>query len=151
MDKFEDVMLDLAWRVFEQCMEDKREIEQKASIVLASAGVLSGLCANVGLILPVLIASISAIFATLSLTVKRYRRLSINESLNVVKEFNDLEEFKRSIVATLGMCEETNRSNIEKPAKFLKISIWLFLLSIIGLLLSLIYLWLPSQLLHTLA
>lgn len=133
-------MLDVSWRVFEESMDDKREIEQKASVILASSGILAGLSANVGLMFPVLIASVAAFFATLALNVRRYRRLMINKVLIEAKNSKDVDELKRSIVATLGDCEEFNLTNISRSAKFLKVSIWAFLLSIINLLFSLVFL-----------
>ncbi|AIY89944.1 hypothetical protein GACE_0897 [Geoglobus acetivorans] len=64
----------------------------------------------------------------------------INKVLNEVKKSEDVDELKRTIVATLGDCEEFNLHNISRSARFLKISIWTFLFSIISLLFSLIFL-----------
>ena len=42
-DEIEDLMLDIAWRDYDACSSDKRDIENKSSVILATNGVLLGL------------------------------------------------------------------------------------------------------------
>jgi len=138
MDKFEDVMLDLAWKRFEECWNDKREVETKASILLTANGVLLGLLVNgIKLLNPllaevgVLLILVSAIGCVMTLKLRAFKAFDIRKSWEHFKKTRtNLEKTKLNVFGSLAAMEEINRNNVAEASKWLSFAVWMFLVAI---------------------
>ena len=141
MDKAEDVMLDLAWRRFSEIWQDKQVIEQKASIILASDGVLVGLILNAKDISPSLatlafwsiaLLTISAVFCVLALIPKRYNTFNLRKTWYDLEKFmDDIEQLKLELYGTLSVKSEENTGKVFISGLCLALGTISFLLGII--------------------
>ena len=138
MDKFEDMMLDLAWRRFEECWNDKREVETKASILLTANGVLLGLLVNGIKLLNPLLAGIgvlsilgSSVACVMTLKLREFRAFDIRKSWEYFKKTRtNLEQTKLNMFGTLAEMERINRDNLAEAAKWLSWAVKTFLVAI---------------------
>jgi hypothetical protein len=147
MDTFEDVMLDLAWRRFSEEWDIKKTIETKASILLTANGIILGLIVSGFqylqpwfVNLSILLITCSAVLCVLSLKVRKYVFLGINESWEAFEETReDIEQTKLDIFATLGDSELKNRETNRSAAKTLSLAIWVFLIALILIAFAIIF------------
>jgi hypothetical protein len=144
--KFEDVMLDLAWRRFADLWSDKKEVETKASILLTANGVLLGFVANAWNMLNVWLATVgivliwfSAMFCVISLKTRKYIEIGILEAWDELGDlFDDLEKLKLKIYSALGSAERHNRALIAKASKWYSRANAMFLLAMAVIIASLL-------------
>jgi len=136
--EFNDIMLGLAWKRFEQVFNDKRDIEQKSSLILTANGVLLGLVINGfdvlnkgSAFLGIIAIFFSSLFCIISLKPRKYSHIGVNESWESLKEFkSDIGKVKMGIFGTIGSNELINRTNVESAANWFEYAIWFFLISV---------------------
>jgi len=146
METIEDVMLDLAWRRFSDIWQDKRELESKAGILLASNGVLLGFVANAWNMLNpwlalvgVIFIWLSAISCVLALRTRRYKEFNLERAWKEYNEyFDDVNKLKLGVYSTLKEWEKLNHDNVSDIAKWYSRSVWLFLGAMTFIILSLL-------------
>jgi len=145
METIEDVMLDLAWRRFSDIWQDKRELESKAGILLASNGVLLGFVANAWnnldhwlALAGVAFLWLSATFCVFALKPRKYKEFDLKDAWNkYCKYFHDVSLLKRAIYSTLKEWEEINAKNVEDISKWYSWSVRLFLVAMTLIILAL--------------
>jgi hypothetical protein len=144
-----DMALDIAWRDYTLCFEDKKEIDQKAYALLAGIGVIIGLIftREVNLNLPLMYFSViifffSAIYCMFELTLKTYESTSAMSVLNAIAE-RELEmapsEAKVAFVATLDKRTDTNRTVYNKLVFWIDLAIPIFVIGIIALCMAFLF------------
>ena len=136
--EWDDILLEIAWKRHEESMIDKREVETKASFILAANGVLLGLVVNAAQILwvPLMHLSLcfiiaSTILCVMSLRVRKYFTLKPEKAQKVFENADDILEFKRRLFDNLSKHEVYNTKQVNKSAGFLKWAIYSFVVSII--------------------
>jgi len=147
-DDIEDLMLNIAWKDFDICINDKRDLENKASIILATNAVLIGLVLDAISKMNSIIASfgsvflfVSAIFCILAIKLRDYKYL---ETMKTWKEFeNDevidfLPQAKRNLFATIDSATRFNRNNYKKIVFWINLAISFFLIGVFLIALALI-------------
>jgi len=144
MERFEDIMLDLAWRRYNDVWGDKREIETKASILLSANGVLLGLVVNAWetlylwlAVVSMMLVWLSATCCVVSLKTRKYEELGILESWEAFnKDFDDTEKLKLTLFSTLGLAESKNRPLVSNAAKLYSRANMLFLAAMLFVIMS---------------
>jgi len=144
--EFNDIMLNLAWKRFEQVFNDKRDIEQKTSLILTANGVLLGLVANGfnvlskgSALLGLIAIFFSSLFCIISLKPREYLHIGVNESWESLKNYKpDIDKVKMGIFGTIAANELINRNNVKSAANWFEYAIWSFLLSVSLIIIALI-------------
>jgi len=142
MKSAEDVMLDLAWRRFSEIWQDKRDLDSKANIILASDGVLMGLILNAKKdILPslttfafwsVVLLALSAIFCVLALLPKRYNTFNLRKAWEDFEQFmDDLDKLKLELYGALAVKSDKNTVKVFISGLCLTLGTISFLLGLI--------------------
>jgi hypothetical protein len=148
MDEVEDLVLDIAWRDYDICFNDKTVLENKANIVLVVDGVLIGLILTTfnsinkqfGIIAFILLI-LSTLFCLIALYLRDYKYL---EAMKTWADFeNDQitdfpQQAKRNIFATIDNMVKFNRTNYDKVAFWIKLALIFSFISIIFVAISII-------------
>jgi hypothetical protein len=119
--QFEDFMLEIAWRTYEEPFKVKKEIESKANILLSANGILLGLVVN-GInhlciplaVLGIVCLLISAICCLLVLKPRKYDKLVLENVLKSLESIkNDAKLVKNSLLKNIKGYENKNWKNID--------------------------------------
>lgn len=146
-----DMITDIALRRTESAAEDKRELDNKASIFLAANGVLLGFIAtawgNMEAItgaLSLITIVCSTIFCLFALKTRNYSDWKIEGVWTIYQKFgDDIDGLKKQIIADLKEADETHVKNIDDIVKNYKMGLFTFGVSIVLAALSLILRLLP--------
>lgn len=141
-----NLLLEIARSDNNSFMLDKRDLDFKASIILAGSGVLLGLIINglgklnhiCALISSLFLVS-SAMLCVLLLIMRKYDTLCVKEAYQYFKENKLLYEYKSAKQATwlsLGKFTEKNRTTYDKISKYMDYAIPLFFGGILFLTIS---------------
>ncbi len=144
--KWDDILLEVAWGRHEESMADKREVETKASFILAGNGVLLGLVVNGFSMLwkplafsAVVFIVVSVLFCICSLKIREYRTLKPKRVLKFFEKQEDVTFFKRKLVEELAENEVFNTLQVNKSAGLLQYGLYSFAIAIILTALSLLF------------
>lgn len=148
-DKIDDLLLDIAWKDYTLCFDDRRELENKTGMVLAANGILSGfvISANVFLYpgsvhLCLFMFIMSSAFCICAMDLQKYQYLRPMKMRNALKKSNllsDFEQSKKNIYATIASAANSNRNAYGKIAFWTRCALISFLIGLIVLLLALGY------------
>ncbi len=147
--EFEDMMLDLAWKNYQEMGQWSRDIDTKAQIVASTAGILLGLSATI--LSPksveqarwLLVGVNGALFLSLLLAIAAFmvRKHHILDTRRALETLGiDQAGAKRTLVATLSGFEIENRRSNYTKVRWLKGSIWALLASLLLLAIASVYL-----------
>jgi hypothetical protein len=141
-----NILLGVAWTDYNSISSDKRDVEFKASIILAGVGVLFGLEINfleklnswlvfscLGLLI------LSGILCVFSIALRDYHTLTLMKTYECFKDNNILnieDSAKESLYWSLSTFTKNNRDIYNKSVKFLEMGVFFFLAGIFTLFLS---------------
>lgn len=141
MDEVEDIVLDIAWRDYDICFNDKSVLENKANIILVINGVVIGLILSSinninkqwGLLAFILLI-ISSISCLIALFLRDYKYLDAMKTWSDFEADNitdNPQQAKRNVFATIDDMVKFNRINYEKVAFWVKMALIISIISLI--------------------
>ncbi|MDK2974885.1 MAG: hypothetical protein PWP08_1256 [Methanofollis sp.] len=144
----EDLIIDIAWRDYDTCFEDKKDLENKISIVLAADGILIGLITatnsivnSTTILISTLLFLFSAIFCVFAIYLRDYKYMKPMKTWKELKErnlLNDIIQTKKNIFATIDAATEYNRENYEKIVFWTKLALISFIGALIVITISIL-------------
>ncbi len=136
--KWDDILLEIAWKRHDEAMTDKREVETKASFILAANGVILGLIVNGSPVLWTPLALLAVVFlvasillCALSLKIREYRTLKPKRVLKFFDEQENSLVFKRELFKELADNEVFNTKQVNKSAGLLQYGIYSFVVTVL--------------------
>lgn len=138
MESGRDSLLELAWKRTEECMEEKKVLDSKASILLTANGIILGFIATAWTNLnhniapfAIFTAIISIAFCICVLWIRYYARWKLRETRsNVSSIIEDANKIRDYIYTGLAEMEEINRPNNVKMVLFYQIAVVFFIISV---------------------
>ncbi|MCE5255120.1 MAG: hypothetical protein LLG45_13120 [Actinomycetia bacterium] len=141
-----DIMLDLAHRRLDRAADEKRDLDNKAFVMLAANGVLLGLLATAWTNLNPVSGTITLIFIIASfwltlgvLKTRKYGVWDVEGAWNVFTQYrNDLEVMKKHIYRNMIETDKQWKTNIDEMSELYKRSLISLMIAIILAALSLV-------------
>lgn len=138
-ESFEDVMLDMAWRNYEDTLQWTRDLDTKGHIIIGIGGLLSTL--SIALLvnftnwlfgIPSFLFFISVLLAILAIKFRKYEMMDTIGSIESFSKSN-FKLAKRELIVALGGAQKINRAVNGCKVKYLQGSLYCIAVGLITL------------------